>query len=320
MIYRKLGRTGLDVSIFGMGTGGSGDPLGQKSGVPESEIHRLLHRAYDLGINYFDTAPGYMESEVILGRALEALPRERVIVSTKIALAGSMPGQPIEIMKPEAIEQDVDTSLRRLGMDHIDLLLIAVAGPEHFDIVMNEHFPALFHLREKGKVRYFGSSEQSRSDGSHEWIQRLLPSNAIDVVMVAYNMINQSASRSVHPYCMQNDIGVINIFTVRNVFRNPDRLKEVIADLRERGLVQPDGVSGNCPLEWILVEGQASSMVEAAYRFAAYSKGVSTVMVGTLSIERLEENVRSIEKGPLAPETVRKLRTTFAKVAEPVGN
>ena len=320
MSYRKLGRTGLAVSILGMGTGGGGDPLGQKSGVPESEIHRLLHRAFDLGINYFDTAPAYMESEVILGRALEALPRESVIVSTKIALAGSMPGQPIEIMNPEAIEPAVDTSLRRLGMDHIDVLLIAVAGPEHFDRVMNDHLPALRRLQEKGKVRFLGSSEQSRSDGSHEWIQRLLPSNAIDVVMVSYNMINQSASRFVHPYCMENDIGVINIFTVRNVFRNPDRLNEVMADLKKRGLVEQDGVSGDRPLEWILDEGPVDSMVEAAYRFAAYSKGVSTVMMGTLNIDRLEENVRSIERGPLAPETIEKLRTTFAKVAEPVGN
>ena len=61
-------------------------------------------------------------------------------------------------------------------------------------------------------------------------------------------------------------------------------------------------------------------MVEAAYRFAAYSEGVSTVMMSTLSIDRLEENVRNIEKGPLAPETVKKLRATFANVAEPVGN
>src|SRR5438132_693473 len=114
MIYRTLGRTGLKVSIMGMGTGGGPDPLGQKSGRPESEMHALLHRAYDLGVNFFDTSPGYMESEVILGRALQSLPRDRIVISTKIALAGSMPGNPIKIMRADEIEAAVDRSLRRL--------------------------------------------------------------------------------------------------------------------------------------------------------------------------------------------------------------
>ena len=320
MKHRKLGRTKLDVSIFGMGTGGGGDPLGQNAGTPEADIHRLLHRAFDLGINYFDTAPGYLESEVILGNALKALPRDDVVVSTKIALAGSMPGQPIEIMKPEAIEPAVDTSLRRLGMDHIDVLLIAVAGPDHFETVMTDHMPVLKRLQEKGKVRFLGSSEQSRSDGAHEWIQRLLSADAVEVVMVAYNIINQCAARTVHPICRESGVGVVNIFTVRNVFRNPVRLREVIADLSARELVQLNGISPERPLDWLLEEGDVASIVEAAYRFAAYSEGVSTEMMGTLNIGRLEENVRSVQKGPLPSETVERLRTLFAKVAEPVGN
>lgn len=294
--------------------------MGQKAGKPESEIHRLIHRAFDLGINFFDTAPGYMDSEVILGRALSSLPRNEVIVSTKIALAGSMPGKPIEIMKPEAIEAAVDTSIRRLGMDHIDVLLMAVSGPEFFEMIVNDHLPELKRLQEKGKIRFIGSSEQSRSDGSHEWIQRILPTGAVDVAMVAYNMINQCAARTVHPYCRDNNIGVVNIFTVRNVFRHPDRLREVIADLAERKIVQTDGISEDRPLDWLLNEGDAQTMTEAAYRFAAYSAGVSTVMMGTLSIERMEENVRTLMKGPLQEAKVKRLKTMFAEVAESVGN
>ncbi len=91
MIYRRLGRTGLQMPLMGMGSGGGPDPLGQASGVPEREIHALLHRAYDLGITYFDTSPGYMESEAILGRALKPLPRDELILSTKIPLATSTP-------------------------------------------------------------------------------------------------------------------------------------------------------------------------------------------------------------------------------------
>src|SRR5262245_32520821 len=126
MKYRKLGRTGLQISIMGMGTGGGPDPLGQKSGRPEPEMQRLLHRAFELGINFFDTAPGYMESEAILGRALQSLPREKVIISTKIALAGGMPGEPMKIMPANEIEPAIEKSLRRLGLETIDLLLMGV--------------------------------------------------------------------------------------------------------------------------------------------------------------------------------------------------
>ncbi len=107
----------------------------------------------------------------------------------------------MKVMKPEAIEQAVDTSLRRLGMDHIDALLVSVAGTEYFKTFMEDQLPILKRLQEKGKVRFPGSSEQSRSDGSHKWIQRVLSADAADVVMAAYNMINQSAARSVHPFC-----------------------------------------------------------------------------------------------------------------------
>src|SRR5688572_5432341 len=146
MRYRTLGRTGLEVSIMGMGTGGAGDPLGQQSGRTESDIHALLHRAFDLGINLYDTAPGYLESEAILGRALKSLPRERVIVSTKIALAGGMPGQPMKTMPADDIEPAVDRSLQRLQLSCIDLMLVGVAGPEHYDRFVSEQLPVLLRL------------------------------------------------------------------------------------------------------------------------------------------------------------------------------
>lgn len=303
-----------------MGTGGAGDPLGQASGVPERDIRKLLHRAFDLGVNCFDTAPSYMDSECILGRALKGMPRDDVVVSTKITLAGSMPGMAIQIMKPEDIESAVDASLKRLGMDHVDLLLMSVAGPEYYDYVMNEQMPVLRQLQEKGKVRFLGSSEQSRSDGSHEWMRLLLASDAVDVVMVAYNMINQSARRLVHPVCVENDIGVLNIFTVRNVFRFPERIRETIMDLKERGLINSNGIPADKPLDWLLEDDQTESFVEAAYRFAAYSEGVTTVMMGTLNIGRLEENIRNILKGPLPEEHIEKLHLLFNEVQEPVGN
>lgn len=296
------------------------DPLGQKSGRPEGEAHTLLRRAYDLGINLFDTAPGYLESEAILGRALQGLPRDKIVLSTKIALAGGMPGEPIRIMRAEEIEPAVDTSLRRLQTDYVDLLLIGVSGPEHHALVANEHLPVLQRLREAGKVRFLGSTEMSRSDGAHTWLQAILPRGALDVAMVAHNMINQSAQRTVFPLCRKLNLGVINVFTVRRVFGAPGRLQEVLIDLKQRGMIAADAVDAAEPLAWLVREGHAETIIEAAYRYAAYTDGVTVVMNGANGVELLEQNVRSVRKGPLPTEVCERLATIFAAVAEAIGN
>jgi aryl-alcohol dehydrogenase-like predicted oxidoreductase len=320
MIYRTLGRTGLQVSILGMGTGGGPDPLGQKSGRPEQESQSMLRRAFELGINLFDTAPGYMDSEVILGRAIQGLPREKIVLSTKIALAGGMPGEPMRIMRAQDIEAAVDMSLRRLQTPYVDLLLIGVSGPEHHDLVVNEHLPVLERLRASGKVRFLGSTEMSRSDGAHTWLQAILPHGVLDVAMVAHNMINQSAQRTVFPLCRKMNLGVINVFTVRRVFGAPGRLEEVVRDLQQRGIVAADSLENGEPLNWIVREGHAKTLIEAAYRYAAYTEGVTTVMNGTNDTALLEQNIRSVLEGPLPMAARERLTQIFGRVAEPIGN
>ncbi len=320
MIYRTLGNTGLRMPIMGMGTGGGPDPLGQASGIPEREIHRLLHRAFDLGITYFDTSPGYMDSEVILGRALQALPREDLIVSTKIPLAAAPPGEPVQVMTEKDINSSVDQSLRRLGMEYVDIMLIAVSDSRYFETVVQNQLPILQQLVDAGKIRHLGSSELSRSDGSHEWLQKLLPTGLLGVAMVAHNMINQSAQETLFPYCLEKDIGVMNVFTVRKVFGQPGRLREVLQDLIQRGLVDAEALNIEHPLDFLLQEEDADSLIECAYRYAAYTPGVTTVLNGANEIPWLEENVANVQKGPLSDKSRERLKALFGRVAEPIGN
>lgn len=320
MNYRTLGRTGVKVSVFGFGTGGGGDPLGQRSGMPEEEIHQLIRHAFDHGINFFDTAPGYMDSEIILGRALQPLPRNDVVISTKIALAGSMPGEATKVMAPADIEPAVDKSLRRLGVDYIDVLLIAVASPEFFETFHEKQLPVLERLKQKGKIRFLGSSEQSRDDGEHRWLQRILPTGCVDVVMVAHNIINQSARHKVFPDCVEKNVGAVNIYSVRNVFRNPVYMAQIISDFARRGLLSHEESDDFDLADWLVREEGVASLVEAAYRYAAFTVGVSTVMMGTLKKSRIEENIRYLERGPLSSFTIDRLHRLFGNVAEPVGN
>jgi aryl-alcohol dehydrogenase-like predicted oxidoreductase len=185
--------------------------------------------------------------------------------------------------------------------------------------VMTDQMPVLTALQRKGKVRHLGSSEQTRSDGAHSWLRAILPTNLLDVAMVGHNMFNQSAQRTVFPICEERDIGVVNVFTVRRLFSEPARLTEVTRDLQARGIV--DGsLDPERPLDWLLGDGKAANLIEAAYRYALFTPGVTAVMTGTIDIDQLRQNIALVDKGPLPSEDLERLSTLFEAVDEPMGN
>ena len=195
MIYRRLGKTDLNISLLSLGTGGY-NALGQRKGAPESEAHRLIHHALDLGINHFDTAarPFYLDSELILGRALRGVPRESYSLSTKFPVIDF---ETREVVSPARARQYVEDSLRHLQVDELDILLMGgeISG-EEYPRVMDRLRPTFEQLVADGKLRHLGSSETSSVDGGHTWLSRALDDDLIEVVMVAYNMMNQSAERT----------------------------------------------------------------------------------------------------------------------------
>jgi L-galactose dehydrogenase len=136
MIRRRLGRTGLDVSLVSLGTGGP-SVLGQSQGLPEAESHRLVRRALDLGINLIDSAAGYRESEVILGRALRGVPRERYVLATKFS-----PLQGNEAKTdPEEAARSLERSLQRLQMEYVDVFQFHGVTPATYRRVIDTFYP-----------------------------------------------------------------------------------------------------------------------------------------------------------------------------------
>ena len=96
--------------------------------------------------------------------------------------------------------------------------------------------------------------------------------------------------------------------------------REVIRELKERGVLAEDAVPDDDPLCWLIEDGECGSLVEAAYRYAAYTPGVTTVMCGTIDRGELEQDIAFMEKGPLPERTLRRLKETFGHIAEPIGN
>ncbi len=313
MLYRTLGRTGLRVSLLSLGTGGPSN-FGQSTGVPEPDIHRLVRRALDVGVNLFDTAAGYRDSEAILGRALQGVPRDRYYLATKFT-----PEEDGEVVTPDDVVASVDRSLTRLRTDSVEILQFHGVRPKLYGAVMERLLPTVLKLRDQGKCRWIGITEQYGEDGAHEMLQMALRDNHFATAMVGYNMLNQSADHLVYPQCLEHNVGVFIMFAVRRVLAVQERLEQTIADLKRRGLVAADAVPDKSPLDW-LIHGNVDTVPSAAYKFTAMHPAVSTVLSGTANAKHFESNLRALEEPTLPEADFKRLHDLFGMVTDPIGN
>ncbi len=313
MLYRTLGRTGLKVSLLGVGTGGPSN-FGQRSGVPEADIHRLVQRALEVGVNIFDTAAGYRDSEAILGRALQGVPRDRYYLATKFT-----PERDDEVVTPADVVESVERSLTRLQTDFVEVLQFHGVRPQRYHAVMERLLPAVLKLRDQGKCRWIGITEQYGEDGAHEMLQMALADNHFATAMVGYNMLNQSADNLVYPQCLEHNVGVFIMFAVRRVLATTDRLEQTIADLQKRGLVAPNALPDRQPLDW-LIRGNVDSVPSAAYKFTAMHPAVSSVLSGTANLTHFEHNLRALEEPTLPEADHARLQKLFGHIVESIGN
>ena len=179
MRYRPLGRTGLTVSEIGFG---AASYWGLRR-FPEAEALGLVHRALDLGVTLFDTAPGYSrgEAEPRLGRALRGRDLDRVVVATKAGTFHAGGGRTGRDFSPRALVASVEASLRRLDVEQLGL--VQLHGPARAEL-NDDVFEALESLRRRGLVRAFGAN--SFDPGV---IEAIIAAPSLDVVMLDYNVL-----------------------------------------------------------------------------------------------------------------------------------
>ena len=204
MEYRSLGRTGVKVSPLCLGAmmfGGWGNP-------DHDDSIRIIHRALDAGINFIDTADVYSrgESEVIVGKALADGRRDDVVLATKVH--GEMGDDPNQRGNSRRwIIREVESSLRRLGTDWIDLYQIH--RPEH-DTDIEDTLSALTDLIRSGKVRYVGSSTFPASQiVEAQWISRERGLERFATEQPPYSMLARAVENDVLPTCLRHGIAVI---------------------------------------------------------------------------------------------------------------
>jgi len=135
-----------------------------------------------------------------------------------------------------------------------------------------------------------------------------------DVVMVGFNILNQSARERVFTHTLRHGIRVLDMFAVRRALSQTAMLRETIAELVRQGLVEPDALDEVEPLGFLLREGGSHSLMDAAYRFCRVEPGVDVVLSGTGSVAHLEANVASILRPPLPDSDRQRLMEIFARV------
>jgi aryl-alcohol dehydrogenase-like predicted oxidoreductase len=299
---------------MGLGAGGY-SRLGLAQGKSEAEAVRVVEAALALGINYFDTAEVYGTEEVV-GRGLKAARREEVIISTKKRLSreGEAP------LSPQQLLQGLEASLKRLNTDYIDVYNLHGLRQEDYEYAVSELLPVMEQARTQGKIRFIGVTEAFNIDPSHQMLQVALEDDYWEVVMVGFNLLNQSARQTVFPKTQVKQIGVQLMFAVRKALKNFETLKVALAELAESGQLNLEEFDQEQPLGFLLEDGKASSLTDAAYRFCCYEPGVEVVLVGTGSVEHLKENAASLLKPPLATEDVARLKHLFGKVEHYTGN
>ncbi len=314
MEYRRLGRTGLEVSLVSLGTGGP-SRFGQHRGTTAEAARRLVRRALDQGVNFFDTAQGYGDSEALLGQALDGVPRDDYLVATKCTYRDGDE----RVIAAADVSRAIDQALSRLQVDVIDVMQIHGLVDEHYDEVVARHLPVLKDAQAAGKIRFIGVTERFTHDPTHAMLRRAIADDHFDTLMVGYSLLHQGAERSVFPAAQAADIGIVIMIAVRRALSIPERLREVIADLVERGQLPADAVPADDPLGW-LVHGDVTSVVEAAYRFAREHDAVDTVLTGTSRPEHLDANVAAILRGSLPAADQQRLRDIFGHLEEALGN
>ena len=302
---RNIGTTDIAVTELGFG----GAPLGVVGDlITDEEAVAIMRRAWDGGIRYFDTAPlyGHGLSEKRVGRALRELPRDAFVLSTKIGrllvareegerVARARDREPFAIRYDysfDAVRRSIESSLDRLGLDRIDILLChdidawthGDAQPGIFDAARNGALPALRELREQGVVRAIGL-------GVNEWqvCSRVLDMMDVDCFLLAgrFTLLEQDPLDTFLPKCLQRDVSIIIGGPYNSgILTTDDRLRATY-DYKPA----PDHLWQKAQAIRRMCESHGVDPRAAALRYPLRHTAVATVIPGVRAIEEVETNL-----------------------------
>lgn len=313
----RLGRTEAIVSAAGLGCGGH-SRLGMARGASEAEAARVVSHAIGRGITFIDTARIY-GTEGAVGRAIGGQDRSRLYISTKSWVGESGSQERPRLYSAAEFTANLEDSLRKLGTDYVDLFHFHGVSLEQLPHVREVLLPEVRRQQALGKVRHVGLTEIFRFDTGHQMLQAALPTGDFDVVMVGFNVLNQTARQRVFPVTQRLDLGTLIMFAVRRGLNSAAHAAEAVAELVAQGEVDEGALDPADPFGFIARHPDIGGQLEMAYRFCRHEPGAQVVLTGTGSVAHLDENLAAIQAPPLPPEVRATLERVFARAVSVSG-
>ena len=324
MRYRKLGSTGISVSELGLGCGRLGESIftdHKKNSV------QLLKAAFDLGINFFDTANtyGYGSSEEAIGEAFKTN-RSEVIIATKAGylpttLAGFSPYL-IPFLRPfrPAIQffrkplkrktkkrgnythvhigKSLEGSLKRLQTDYVDLFQLH--SPPLSVLEEGEIFHTLESLKKQGKIRCYGLSVKHVSDAIY-----CIHNSDVSAVQIPFNLIEHEALKEVLPLAREKAVGIVaRVPFARGLLTEQARVATGLREDSEELKRQTDKKRKSLAH---LLDDKQTSWTQMSLEFILSNMEISTVIAGTTSLAHLKENIASLDKKTLSRNDIQEI-------------
>ena len=279
MEYRTLGKTGLKVSALSFGASSLG---GVFKPVDESVAIRTVHTAFESGINFIDVSPfyGYTKAETVLGKALKGIPRDRYFLATKVGRYGDAEFD----FSAKRSTASVDESLRRLGVDYVDIIQSHDCEYGDLNQVINETIPALRQIQKQGKARFVGVTGYPV-----QIFRTILSSIEVDTIL-SYNhySLNDTTLAGLLPWLRQKGVGIVNASPVSQGLLTNHELPGWHP--------APEDVRQACAEAAAYCRSQGTDIAKLAMQFSLSNPEIHTTLVGTADPTNIEKNVRWIEE------------------------
>jgi L-galactose dehydrogenase len=284
MEYRKLGNTGLEVSVLGFGASSLGGVFHQ---VDPEDCLQTVWAALDGGINFFDVSPAYGETlaETNLGKALKGIARDRYYVATKVGSYSEARGD--YDYSAARTERSLHESLDRLGVDYVDLIQCHDIEFADHDQIVNETLPTLHRLKQKGLARFVGITGLPLR--VFPGILDKVGPNLVDTILsFCHYELNDDSLLCLLPYLNNKGVGVIN------------------ASPTGMGLLTPQGAPAWHPASKVIVDGcrkaveycqrRGIDIVKVAIQFACSQPDIATTLVSTARPRNIRDNIAYVEE------------------------
>ena len=216
-----------------------------------------------------------------------------------------------ERITAEQLVAHLDHSLTQLSTDYVDVFFVHGVDLADYEFARDVLAPVILKERDKGKFRYLGITEPGSRDPEQSMLRRAVDDPQWEVIMLAFHMLHQTGRTHIFPKARAAGIGTTMMYVVRNVFSRPGLLQDTVRGLIESGALPLDGIDPNDPLNFLLHDSGASSMIDAAYRFVRHQPGDDTVLFGTRNVAHLAANIESILRPPLPKADVAGLHELF---------